>query len=222
MSLCVHSPEATSYQEAGVASPQKRVTATLMKTTPSREIVGFFWEKGSSGGDYSNYFRRAAGQVGLEVVKEVMLTPNPKGFADSLATMRDQGAQAIAYMGYGYSTFHFARAFKALDWDPPRFMGTAFMFYSNSNAWAEGLEGWHGVDELGEDGTNRTMTRWQTGSASGSGGCRGTWSSHSATTPRGPPCWASPTRPSRSRLRSRTAWSRSSGCRAPTAGQGAT
>ncbi len=65
-----------------------------------------------------------------------------------------QGAEAIVYMGYGYSTFHFARAFKALDWDPPRFMGTAFMFYSNSNAWAEGLEGWHGVDQLGEDGTN--------------------------------------------------------------------
>ena len=45
-------------------------------------------------------------------------------------------------------------ALKALDWDPPRVMGTAFMFYSNSNKWAEGLEGWHGVDQLGEDGTN--------------------------------------------------------------------
>ena len=57
-------------------------------------------------------------------------------------------------MGYGYSTFHFARAFAELRWDPPRFMGTAFMFYSNSNEWAEGLEGWHGVDQLGEDGAN--------------------------------------------------------------------
>ena len=57
-------------------------------------------------------------------------------------------------MGYGYSTFHFAEAFTALDWDPPRVMGTAFMFYSNSNEWAEGLEGWHGVDQLGEDGAN--------------------------------------------------------------------
>jgi hypothetical protein len=33
-------------------------------------------------------------------------------------------------------------------------MGTAFMFYSNSNKWAEGLEGWHGVDQLGEEGAN--------------------------------------------------------------------
>ena len=33
-------------------------------------------------------------------------------------------------------------------------MGTAFMFYSNTNEWAQGLEGWHGVDQLGEDGAN--------------------------------------------------------------------
>ena len=55
--------------------------------------------------------------------------------------MRDQGAEAIVYMGYGYSTFHFARAFAALGWDPPRFMGTAFMFYSNSNAVGRGPRG---------------------------------------------------------------------------------
>src|SRR5581483_4279997 len=53
-----------------------------------------------------------------------------------------------------HATFHFAEAFRALEWDPPRVMGTAFMFYSNSNKWAEGLEGWHGVDQLGEDGAN--------------------------------------------------------------------
>lgn len=120
--------------------------------------VGFFWEKGSSGTDYADYFRRAASQVGLDLVKEVALGPNPRDLAGHLASMRDQDAQAIVYMGYGYSTFHFARAFRELDWDPPRFMGTAFMFYSNSNAWAEGLEGWHGVDQLGEDGANPNYT----------------------------------------------------------------
>lgn len=116
--------------------------------------VGFFWERGSSGADYADFFRAAAQRVGLELVKEVTLGPNPRHLSASLATMRDQGAEAIVYMGYGYSTFHFAEAFKALDWDPPRFMGTAFMFYANSEAWARGLEGWHGVDQLGEDGAN--------------------------------------------------------------------
>ena len=68
--------------------------------------------------------------------------------------MRDLGVEGLYYGGYGYATFHFAAALAELDWDPPRVMGTAFMFYSNSNKWAEGLEGWHGVDQLGVDGTN--------------------------------------------------------------------
>jgi len=116
--------------------------------------IGFFWEKGSSGTDYADYFRTAAQQQGLDIVKEVALGPNPRNLQEHLATMRAQGAEAIVYMGYGYATFHFADAFTALDWDPPRFMGAAFMFYSNTNKWAEGLEGWTGVDQLGEDGAN--------------------------------------------------------------------
>ncbi len=118
------------------------------------EKVGFFWELGSSGTDYRDWFLTEARNLGLEIVDTVPLSPNPVGMQDSLAKMREHGAQAIVYMGYGYSTFHFKRAFDALGWDPPRFMGTAFMFYSNTNEWAEGLEGWHGVDQLGEDGAS--------------------------------------------------------------------
>jgi ABC-type branched-subunit amino acid transport system substrate-binding protein len=131
----------------------------------SHRKVGFFWEKGSSGTDYADYFRTAAQNAGVEIIKEVALSPNPVGLQEHLATMREQGADAIVYEGYGYSTFHFARAFAALGWDPPRIMGTAFMFYSNSDEWAAGLEGWHGIDQLGEDGTNPNyeamLTRFQ-------------------------------------------------------------
>src|SRR5690606_28042983 len=116
--------------------------------------IGSFWEQGSSGRDYADFFRDAATQLGLTVVREVKLEPNPRGLKEELALMRDLGVEGLYYGGYGYATFHFAEAFKALDWDPPRIMGTAFMFYSNSNRWAEGLEGWHGIDQLGEDGAN--------------------------------------------------------------------
>ncbi len=118
------------------------------------ERVGLFWEAGSSGKDYAEYFRDAAVGLGMTITREVKLEPNPVGLQDDLDSMRRLGAEGIYYGGYGYATFHFAKAFKALEWDPPRVMGTAFMFYSNSNAWAEGLEGWHGVDQLGEDGAN--------------------------------------------------------------------
>lgn len=116
--------------------------------------VGMFWEQGSSGRDYADFFRDEALRQGLEIMREVKLEPNPRGLTDHLALMRDLGVEGLYYGGYGYATFHFAEAFRALDWDPPRVMGTAFMFYSNSNAWAQGLEGWHGVDQLGEDGAN--------------------------------------------------------------------
>jgi branched-chain amino acid transport system substrate-binding protein len=116
--------------------------------------VGMFWEAGSSGRDYADYFRYTAMALGLTITREVMLEPNPRDLKEHLADMRAMGTEALYYGGYGYSTFHFYDAFKALDWDPPRVMGTAFMFYSNTNKWREGLEGWHGVDQLGEDGAN--------------------------------------------------------------------
>src|SRR6476646_1463984 len=134
--------------------PTEGVMCAQWLKAQGHERVGLFWEAGSSGKDYADYFRDTALQLGLTVMREVKLEPNPRGLKDDLALMRDLGVEGLYYGGYGYATFHFAEAFKALDWDPPRVMGTAFMFYSNSNAWAEGLEGWHGVDQLGEDGAN--------------------------------------------------------------------
>jgi ABC-type branched-subunit amino acid transport system substrate-binding protein len=134
--------------------PTEGVMCAQWMANRGHKKVGMFWEQGSSGKDYADYFRDSALQMGLQVVREVKLEPNPAGLVDDLRMMRDLGVETIYYGGYGYATFHFAKAFAELDWDPPRVMGTAFMFYSNSNAWAEGLEGWHGVDQLGEDGAN--------------------------------------------------------------------
>lgn len=118
------------------------------------EKVGLFWEAGSSGRDYADYFRYQAMQLGMTVTREVMLEPNPLNLEQHLSDMRDMGTEGIYYGGYGYATMHFGRAFKALGWDPPRIMGTAFMFYSNTNRWEEGIDGWHGCDQLAEPGAN--------------------------------------------------------------------
>ena len=107
-------------------------------TAQGLERVGLFWEAGSSGKDYADYFRDTAIQLGLTITREVKLEPEPGRPADDLATMRELGTQGIYYGGYGYATFHFAKAFKALDWDPPRVMGTAFMFYSNPTSGPRG------------------------------------------------------------------------------------
>ena len=90
----------------------------------------------------------------MTVTREVKLEPNPRNLQEHLAEMRDVGTEGLYYGGYGYASFHFGAALQALGWDPPRIMGTAFMFYSNTNDWGAGIEGWHGIDQLGEDGAN--------------------------------------------------------------------
>jgi ABC-type branched-subunit amino acid transport system substrate-binding protein len=134
--------------------PTEGVMCAQWLAAQGHKKVGMFWEQGSSGRDYADFFREEAGRLGLTVARDVKLGPNPRGLTEHVRSMKEDGVEAIYYGGYGYATFHFARAFEEVGWDPPRVMGTAFMFYSNTNEWAKGLEGWHGVDQLGEDGTN--------------------------------------------------------------------
>src|SRR3954470_9729045 len=69
--------------------------------------VGLFWEAGSSGRDYADFFRYTAMQLGLTITREVMLEPNPRGLQADLAQMKEMGTEGVYYGGYGYSTFHF-------------------------------------------------------------------------------------------------------------------
>ena len=75
-------------------------------------------------------------------------------------------------------------------------MGTAFMFYSNKNEWAGGIEGWHGIDQLGEDGANPNYNAMVQRFSKRFGRDRATWSSPWPTTRQGWPSTASPMRPS--------------------------
>ena len=79
------------------------------------------------------------------------LSPNPVGMAESLTKMRERGADAIVYMGYGYSTFHFStpstRSAGTRRW-APRSCSTRTPTSGRRASRA------NGVDQLGEDGAN--------------------------------------------------------------------
>ena len=115
---------------------------------------GFLWEKGSASDMYADYFRRTALQLGLEITKEVVLDFNPKNMKESLAEMRDLGTEAVAHVGYGYSTIHYARRSASStgtrrgSWTPRS------CSIRTPTSGPQGLEGWHGIDQLGEDGAN--------------------------------------------------------------------
>jgi len=112
--------------------------------------VGMVTEISPGGQEYSRAFRDAANRNRLEIVGEVFIEANGDSLKDGLALLRDTAKpDALAYCGYGYPTAMFNPILREIDWDPPRIMSTAFMWYINEPRMLEDLEGWYGVDQVG-------------------------------------------------------------------------
>jgi branched-chain amino acid transport system substrate-binding protein len=74
----------------------------------------------------------------------------PTDLAANLARLRQAEAEALAYMGYGVIAANgmLRGALDQIGWDPPRIMGTSFMFYLMG---FDKFEGWVGIDQLCPD-----------------------------------------------------------------------
>ena len=75
------------------------------------------------------------------------MSQSPKRLADHLDNLRQANADALAYMGYGMLAAKglLREALDELQWDPPRIMSTAFMWYLMG---FDKFEGWVGIDQL--------------------------------------------------------------------------
>jgi branched-chain amino acid transport system substrate-binding protein len=65
--------------------------------------------------------------------------------------LHDAKPTAIVHCGFGFGVVHVNPALRAIGWDPPRFMGTAF-----ENAWINevmwnAILGWTGIDQYDEE-----------------------------------------------------------------------
>ena len=110
--------------------------------------VGVVCEVCPNGDEYFDYFRRHCRRLDITMVSVETMTQNvsQEKFTEVLGRMKEAGAEALVYMGYGMFFIRdmFNIAFKELDWDPLRITTTAFMFYlMGFNL----LEGWVGVDQ---------------------------------------------------------------------------
>ena len=94
--------------------------------------------------------RRKRNRVNL--VADVFVDQTGDDLADALRHLHDDvQPDAIAYLGYGYPVAMFNPILRELDWDPPRIMSTAFMWYINEPSMLDDMEGWYGVDQVGND-----------------------------------------------------------------------
>jgi ABC-type branched-subunit amino acid transport system substrate-binding protein len=114
--------------------------------------VAMVTEVSPGGHEYSSAFRAAATRNGLDVVAEVLIQTNGAGLDEGLHHLHDAvHPDAIAYCGYGYPTAMFNPILNDMGWDPPRVMSSAFMWYINENSMLGDLEGWVGIDQVGDE-----------------------------------------------------------------------
>jgi branched-chain amino acid transport system substrate-binding protein len=119
------------------------VVSWLVKHGHTR--IAVLSEIAPNGEEYFRYFRMECRRRGVSIAAVESVSQSPENLAENLDHLRQVGADALVYMGYGMLAAKglLRNALDELAWDPPRIMSTAFMFY---------LMGWVGIDQF--DPTN--------------------------------------------------------------------
>ena len=123
--------------------------------------IAMITEISPGGEEYSKAFRAAAKRNRLNLQADVFVDQTGDDLAEALTYLHDEiEPDAIAYLGYGYPVAMFNPILRRLDWDPPRIMSTAFMWYINEPSMLDDMEGWYGVDQVGNDVTDCNPNYW--------------------------------------------------------------
>jgi ABC-type branched-subunit amino acid transport system substrate-binding protein len=112
--------------------------------------VGVLMEQSLIGESYARNFRKACRTVGIRVVAEERIAQTAQDVGEAVRRMHAAKPSALVHCGFGFGVVFVNPALRELDWDPPRFMGTAF-----ENAWINGamwqaIVGWTGLDQYDE------------------------------------------------------------------------
>ncbi|HVS68734.1 MAG TPA: ABC transporter substrate-binding protein [Mycobacteriales bacterium] len=113
--------------------------------------VGMLVEQSLVGDTYARNFRKAAHTKGIRIVAEQLIAQTAENVDAAVHAVRDAGATAFVHCGFGFGLMMVNSVLATMDWDPPRYMGTAFQ-----NAWFhdavwQAMLGWVGVDQYDED-----------------------------------------------------------------------
>src|SRR5438034_445406 len=107
--------------------------------------VAVLSEISPNGEEYFRFFRQECRRHGISIAAVETVSQSPENLATNLDNLRQVGPDALVYMGYGMLAANglLREALDKLGWDPPRIMGTAFMFYLMG---FDKFEGWVGDD----------------------------------------------------------------------------
>jgi ABC-type branched-subunit amino acid transport system substrate-binding protein len=109
--------------------------------------VGVLVEQSLVGESYIKSFRSACRDKGIRIIAEESIPQTAQDISGAVRKLHEAGAKSLVHCGFGFGVVLINPVLEALDWDPPRFMGTSFQ-----NAWINPIVwnavlGWTGIDQ---------------------------------------------------------------------------
>lgn len=114
------------------------------------QTVGALVERSQPAHTYITNFRAACERSGIRIVAEQSIPQTAQDITEQVTRLHEVKPDAIVHCGFGFGMAMVNMVLATLDWDPPRFMSTAF-----ENAWLndllwQAMLGWTGVDQYDE------------------------------------------------------------------------
>jgi hypothetical protein len=112
--------------------------------------VGCLIERSLVGDTYMRYFRAACAERGIRIVAEEWIAQTAQDATQAVEHLHHLKPDALVHCGFGFGIVHVNAALRAVGWEPPRFMGTAFQnAWINETIW-DAIVGWTGIDQYDE------------------------------------------------------------------------
>jgi ABC-type branched-subunit amino acid transport system substrate-binding protein len=115
----------------------------------AQQKAGVLVERSYIGPAYLENFKRACQFEGIQIVAEEYIAQTGQDISAAVRALHAAGADAIVHCGFGLGVAEINAALGALDWDPPRYMGTAFETGFNEHLW-DAYRGWIGLEQYDE------------------------------------------------------------------------
>lgn len=113
--------------------------------------IGVIYDESAIGLEYLAGFRAACRHEGLRIVAQEPISQIEQDLSSAVSAARDAGSGGLVYLGFGLPGVHINTALKAIGWDPPRVMTTAFLTAPYTPFGMKALHGWAGLDQYDED-----------------------------------------------------------------------
>jgi ABC-type branched-subunit amino acid transport system substrate-binding protein len=134
---------------AGSMADEPRAWARLIAKGGHR-TVGVLVDRSLIGESYIRQFRAACRAEGIRILGEEGVAQTAQDVDGAVRRLYEAGPEALVYSGFGLGVLHVSAALKTLNWDPPRFMGTAWQMVFATKALWQGNVGWVGLDQYDE------------------------------------------------------------------------